>query len=143
MKTNQSALSVPRGKMKIKQTSIELFLYLIVGALATVVEWGAFYAFDLIFEIHYTFSTALAFVLSTFANWAFGKLILFKAKTKNVASEIFKIYLISVLGLLMNIAIMFVAVEKLGIHDMISKIIATGIVFIWNFLVRKLWIYKA
>ena len=143
MKTNQSALSVPRGKMKIKQTSIELFLYLIVGALATVVEWGAFYAFDLIFGIHYTFSTALAFVLSTFANWAFVKLILFRQKSRTVAGEIFKIYLISVLGLLMNIAIMFVAVEKLGIHDMISKIIATGIVFIWNFLVRKLWIYKA
>jgi len=41
--------------MKIKQTSIELFLYLIVGALATVVEWVAFYAFVLIFGIHYTF----------------------------------------------------------------------------------------
>lgn len=129
--------------MKFKQTSIELFLYLIVGALATVVEWAAFYAFDLIFGIHYTFSTALAFVLSTFANWAFGKLILFRKKSQNVASEIFKIYLISVLGLLMNIAIMFVAVEKIGIHDMISKIIATGIVFVWNFLIRKLWIYKA
>ena len=143
MKTNSSALSAPRGKMEIKRTSIELFLYLIVGALATVVEWGAFYVFDLIFGIHYTFSTALAFVLSTFANWLFGRLILFKKKTQNIAGEIFKIYLISVLGLLMNIAIMFVAVEKIGIHDMISKIISTGIVFIWNFLVRKLWIYKA
>jgi putative flippase GtrA len=128
--------------MKIKQTSIELFLYLIVGALATVVEWGAFYVFDLIFGIHYTFSTALAFVLSTFANWLCGRLILFKKKTKNMATEIFKIYLISVTGLLMNIAIMYVAIEKVAVHDMVSKIIATGIVFIWNFLVRKLWIYK-
>lgn len=128
--------------MEIKQTTIQFFLYLVVGALATVVEWGAFYVFDSVCGIHYMISTPLAFILSTFANWSFGKLILFRKKSENVAGEIFKIYLISVLGLLMNIAIMFVAVEKIGISDMISKIIATGIVFIWNFLIRKFWIYK-
>ena len=100
------------------------------------------YLFDVIFGIHYTFSTALAFAVSTFSNWGFGKLILFRQKSRNVAGEIFKIYLISVIGLLMNIAIMFVAIEKIGISDMISKIIATGIVFVWNFLIRKFWIYK-
>lgn len=128
--------------MQLKQTTIQFFLYLVVGALATVVEWGAFYLFDVIFGIHYTFSTALAFAVSTFSNWGFGKLILFRQKSRNVAGEIFKIYLISVIGLLMNIAIMFVAIEKIGISDMISKIIATGIVFVWNFLIRKFWIYK-
>lgn len=128
--------------MEIKQTTIQFFLYLVVGALATVVEWGAFYLFDVIFGIHYTFSTTLAFAVSTFSNWGFGKLILFRQKSQNVAGEIFKIYLISIIGLLMNIAIMFVAIEKIGISDMLSKIIATGIVFVWNFLIRKFWIYK-
>ena len=128
--------------MQLKQTTIQFFLYLVVGALATFVEWGTFYLFDVIFGIHYTFSTALAFIVSTFSNWGFGKLIIFRQKSQNVAGEIFKIYLISVLGLLMNIVIMFVAIEKIGISDMISKIIATCIVFVWNFLIRKLWIYK-
>ena len=128
--------------MQLKQTTIQFFLYLVVGALATVVEWITFYLFDVIFGIHYTFSTALAFAVSTFSNWGFGKLILFRQKSQNVAGEIFKIYLISVIGLLMNIAIMFVAIEKIGISDMVSKIIATCIVFVWNFLIRKFWIYK-
>lgn len=59
-----------------------------------------------------------------------------------MVGEIAKIYAVSVIGLLMNMAIMFVAVEKIGLPEMLSKIIATGIVFGWNFLVRKLVIYK-
>ena len=38
--------------------------------------------------------------------------------------------------------IMFSTVEKIGLAEMLSKIIATGIVFAWNFLIRKLVIYK-
>ena len=128
--------------MKLKETSIQFFIYFIVGGLATIVEWSAFYVLNSIFNIHYAFATTLAFILSTAANWLFGRLILFRDSKQNTAKELVKIYMVSIIGLLMNIAIMFVAIEKLGIQDMISKIIATGIVFIWNFLIRKLVIYK-
>lgn len=129
--------------MGFRNTFLQLFLYLIVGGLATLVEWGAFYIFDSVFSIHYMIATALAFVLSTFANWIFGRLILFKNKTNQSAvSELMKIYSVSIIGLFMNLLIMFIAVEKIGLNEMISKILATGIVFIWNFLIRKLVIYK-
>ena len=127
--------------MKLKQTSIQLFLYLIVGGLATLVEWAAFFALNTICALHYVPATALAFVLSTAANWLFGRLILFRA-SKSTASEILKIYAVSVIGLLLNLAIMFFAVEKLHFSEMIAKIGATGIVFAWNFLIRKLVIYR-
>ena len=92
--------------------------------------------------MHYAPSTALAFTLFTAANWFFRRLILFRSPTQDTAAELAKIYAVSVIGLLMNILIMFVAVEKIGISEMILKILATGIVFIWNFLIRKLVIYK-
>lgn len=128
--------------MQIKKSFLQLFLYLIVGSLATLVEWGAFYVLNSPLSLHYAVATALAFVLSTAANWLFGRLILFRASKQNTARELLKIYAVSIIGLLMNIAIMFVAVEKIGLSEMLSKIIATGIVFSWNFLVRKLVIYK-
>ena len=128
--------------MKLKQISIQFFIYFIVCVLATIVEWAAFYVLNSLFAVHYAFATTLAFILSTAANWLFGRLILFRDSKQNTAKELVKIYMVSIIGLLMNIAIMFVAIEKLGIQDMIAKIIATGIVFIWNFLIRKLVIYK-
>jgi cell wall teichoic acid glycosylation protein gtcA len=128
--------------MKLKQTSIQFFFYLIVGGLATIVEWVAFYVLSSLFKVHYAPATSLAFILSTAANWLFGRLIMFRDSKQSTAKELLKIYMVSIIGLLMNIAIMFVAIEKLGIQEMISKIVATGIVFIWNFLIRKLVIYK-
>ena len=128
--------------MKIKKSFVQLFLYLIVGGLATLVEWGAFYELNQRLTVHYMAATALAFALSTFANWGFGRLILFRVSNQNTWFELVKIYAVSIIGLLFNIGIMYVEVDKLMMYEMLSKMIATGIVFIWNFLIRKLVIYK-
>ena len=131
--------------MKLKQTFFQLLLYLIVGGLATLVEWGAFFVLNTPLSLHYAAATALAFIASTFANWLLGRLILFRSAQKSkaaTAKELLKIYAVSVAGFVMNLAIMFVAVEKCAISEMSAKILATGIVFAWNFLIRKLVIYR-
>ena len=92
--------------------------------------------------MHYTLATALAFVVSTFANWLAGRLLVFKKSDQSLLAELAQIYGTSIVGLLMNLGIMWVAVEQFGVQEMIAKIIATGIVFFWNFFIRKLLIYK-
>jgi len=116
-------------------------LYLVVGGIATVVEWACFWVFN--HWMHYTLATALAFVVSTFANWLAGRLLVFKKSDQSLLAELAQIYGTSIVGLLMNLAIMWIAVEQFGVQEMIAKIIATGIVFFWNFFVRKLLIYKS
>ena len=128
--------------MRLKNITRQFLLYLIVGALATIVEWAFFYILDIRGGMHYTVSVALAFILSTFANWAFGRLILFKKTDTGISKELISIYLTSIAGLLLNLLIMFILIEKIQLNDMISKIIATGLVFFWNFLIRKFVIYK-
>lgn len=118
----------------------QLFLYLVVGGIATVVEWVAFWFLDR--WMHYLAATALAFVISTLANWLAGRFIMFKNAGQTVAKEVAQIYATSICGLLFNFLIMWIAIDGAGLPDMISKIIATGIVFFWNFLVRKYLIYK-
>ena len=126
---------------KQSETLKQLFLYLIVGGIATLVECVLFYIFDTKLGIHYMPATALAFMVSTFANWLAGKLILFK-DWSNVIPEIVKIYATSIAGLLFNLVLMWIMVDIMGLQEMVSKIIATGIVFMWNFLIRKYAIYK-
>ncbi len=127
--------------MNISKNAKQFILYLIVGGIATVVEWIAFYMLDSIASINYAISTTIAFIISTFANWAAGRLLMFKGDGKIVA-ELIKIYLTSIAGLIMNLVIMWIAIEFIGIPNFISKVIATGIVFFWNFIIRKLFIYK-
>ena len=81
-------------------------------------------------------------IISTFINWLAGRLLVFKKSNKSIIAEIISIYLSSVIGLGLNLLIMYICVDILSVGDMLSKIIATGIVFFFNFLVRKLYIYK-
>ncbi len=120
----------------------DLFLYLIVGGIATIVEWIFFYLFDSIFAVHYIAATVAAYIISTFANWLSGRMIMFKASKRGIISELLSIYAASVIGLLLNVLIMWLLVDMIGVESMIAKIMATGIVFGWNFAVRKLFIYK-
>lgn len=128
--------------MNAKNNLKELFLYLIVGGIATLSEWGIFRLFDSALSVHYTLSTVIAYLLSTFVNWAAGRLLVFRESHQPFWQEILKIYLAAIAGLLMNLAIMFICVDLLRMDEMLSKILATGIVFLFNFLIRKLYIYK-
>lgn len=118
----------------------DLILYLVVGAIATLVEWGCFFVLNQ--WLHYFLATALAFGLSTLANWFAGRVILFRQTSSPLLKELTQIYMASIIGLVMNLFIMWILVEFPGVSEMLSKIIATGIVFFWNFLVRKLLIYN-
>jgi len=128
--------------MNAKNNLKELFLYLIVGGIATLSEWVIFRLFDSALSVHYTLSTVIAYLLSTFVNWAAGRLLVFRKSHQPFWQEILKIYLAAIAGLLMNLAIMFICVDLLRMDEMLSKILATGIVFLFNFLIRKLYIYK-
>ena len=130
--------------MKLKQTSLQFLLYLIVGGLATLVDWGFFYVFRSIVGIPLLAANIFAFLISTFANWAFGRLFLFRhaAHDSSVPLEIAKVYLTNLVGLLLNLGILWVTVEKLAFAPMGAKILATFLVFFWNFSIRKLVIYK-
>lgn len=127
--------------MNFKNNTKQLILYLIVGGIATVVEWVLFYILNTPLRINYLFATALAFVISTFSNWLAGRLIMFKSSGK-LWLELIQIYLTSIAGLLMNLIIMWLAVELLSIAELASKMLATVLVFSWNFLIRKFVIYK-
>lgn len=121
---------------------IKKFLsYVVVGGLATVVEWVCYWLFQNLLFVPYILATIGAFVISTFSNWFFGRLLTFRnAPKRNVLSELFQIYLASVVGLVLNILIMWLLHNR--IEDMLSKVIATGVVFIYNYLIRTLIIYS-
>ncbi len=92
--------------------------------------------------LFYTFSTMIAFLLATLVNFRLGRKFAFSKKSEETAKEAFFVYLVSFIGLLMNLGLMYLFVSFLFWNEMLSKIIATGIAFFWNFLSRKLFIYK-
>ena len=123
--------------------------YFFVGGVAAIVEWIAFFALSSIFDIYYISATCIAFIFSTTTNLVLGKLWTFKDndnyRNKKIKETVL-VFLVSAIGLLFNMLLMYIFVEFLRLDTDImktfGKIFATGIVFIWNYLARKLFIYK-
>ena len=122
----------------------QLISYVFVSGEAAVVEWIAFYIINSLLKISPIPATALAFIFSTFTNWVLGRTITFKEQVKDTfwLIDLIKVYGVSAVGLLWNLLLMYLFTGVLNWWPLGSKILATGIVFIWNFLIRKLWIYR-
>lgn len=118
------------------------FLYLIVGGGATLVEWIVFYILCIPWKCDYLVSTIIAYIISTYFNWLFGRILLFSKSNKGILFEMLSIYGTSILSLAGNLIIMWFAVDVGNIPEMIAKIVATGVIFIWNYYIRKFFIYK-
>lgn len=139
--------------MKKKLTELPIvrqFLsYFLVGGAAAVVEWICFALFANLLNLHYIAATGLAFLFSTAVNWVLGRFWTFKNNKTYIGkrvTEVFLIFLVSAVGLALNMGIMYLFVSVLGLDGAVlktlDKIAATGIVFFWNFLVRKFLIYR-
>lgn len=127
-------------KIMNKRTIKEFLLYVIVGGIATVSEWVLFFILDK-WLVHYVVATVVAYLISTFVNWLAGRILVFKSSNQSFFREIVSIYVASIVGLLLNILIMYIAVDLLLISEMPAKIVATALVFFYNFIVRKRLIY--
>ncbi len=120
-----------------------LMSYFVVGLLATLVEWGSFWVLDYAIGIQYLIATIIAMIISTFSNWLFGRLMTFRnAEKGNTLIEIGKIYITSFAGIGLNVLLMWIMVDKCTMNEMLSKVIATGFVFFYNYFIRTLYIYK-
>ena len=128
---------------------IKQFLsYFGVGGVSALVEWAVFSLLEYLLDMPYLLATILAFIFSTTTNWFLGRTFTFKesAYKDKKAKEIFLVFLVSAIGLGFNLLLMYLFVDVFGMNTnllkTIAKILSTGIVFIWNFLSRKLWIYR-
>lgn len=134
----------------LNKANIKQFIsYFFVGGVAAIVEWVMFFIFANVLQINYFVSTVIAFIFSTTANWILGRITTFKDNNTykdKKAKEAFLVFIVSAIGLLFNLILMYLFVTVMGFDSslgkILSKIAATGIVFIWNFLIRKLVIYK-
>lgn len=127
----------------------QFFSYFLVGGIAAIVEWVSFALFSNLLNVNYIAATCLAFIFSTAANWFLGRLWTFRDNKSYIGKrekELLLVFTVSALGLLLNMGLMYLFVTVLRLDSamlkIIDKIASTGIVFFWNFFMRRLVIYK-
>lgn len=127
-----------------KNGFLQFFRYLFVGGIATVVDWGVLFALTEVFKLHHLISAVFAFVAGLAANFTLSKLLVFSANEAKAGAwvEFMGYALIGIIGLGITELILLLFTDCLSLHYMISKAIATVVVLVWNYLARKLLLYK-
>ena len=121
----------------------ELLRYLLASAGALVVDAGSLYLFTEYAGLHYLVSAAIGFLLGMATiyllsiGWVFSV-----RRVKKTHHEMLIFALIGVVGLGINELGLYLLTEFLSFHYMISKLLVSCLVFSWNFLARKLILFR-
>lgn len=112
----------------------------VVGIIATLIDYILLFILTDVFKIYYMTSSIISFSVSLIFNYIVSIKWVFNVEHKQTYKDGLLFLIFSLIGLWINQEVMYLTVEKLGIYYMISKIFATGIVMVWNFITRKIFI---
>lgn len=125
----------------------EILIYLIVGVMTTIVSWGAAYLGKLVLDTDISWQNT---VNNTFS-WLVGVLFayplnrkwVFKSTNPKIIKEFLSFAASRVSTLIMDVVIMWVTVNVIGMNYWIAKIfISSVIVTVANYVFSKLLIFK-
>lgn len=128
---------------KTENFFVQLFRYVFVGGIAFIADWGMMVFLHEALHTNVYIATAIAFIFGLIVNFILSKIFVFQeASEKTGTVGEFIVYgIIGATGLLFTEVIMWLLL-KIGILYMIAKVVAAAIVLIWNFVARKILLYK-
>jgi putative flippase GtrA len=125
-----------------KPIFLEGLKYLVVGGLCTVLDFLLLYILSDVFEVNYVLSSIISFSVAVILNYFLSIFWIFKIRVvKSKSVEFLSYLLISVIGLIINSGLIYVLTESDVSGYMLSKVIATPIVLLWNFFARKYFLH--
>jgi putative flippase GtrA len=128
--------------------------YGLIGVLNTLLDFSVLNLLSYTFHVYSGISLILINVFSFLAaninSYFWNKYWTFQSQNKKVAGELLKFFTVSIIGFLLNSAILWffttVMEPALGlspqIWENVAKLIATGVYIVWNFIGYKLIVFK-
>lgn len=107
------------------------------GGISFIVDYSVLVFLTEILGLNYLVSNCLSFIISVIVNYILSMKFVFKSVNNSKVFDFIIFIILSVVGLGLNSLIMFICIDYIGIHYMISKIGATGVVMVFNFISRK------
>ncbi len=118
----------------------------IVGAIAFVIDYAVLFVLAHFFHMDSIVAATISFTVSVIFNYlASMKYVFVGRKDQSKRKQFILFVILSVIGLGINDGIMWCLNQILiplipDFYYMVSKIFATGVVMVWNFVTRKIFL---
>lgn len=121
-----------------------LIRYFAVGGVSALVDFLLF-GF-MIYGLGFPWFGAafISFLLATSVNYLLSVRHVFASGVRfRKRHEVSLVFLVSGIGLLANQLVLYVCIERMSFYPLVAKIVATGMLYFWNFFARSRFIFRA
>jgi putative flippase GtrA len=113
---------------------LKLLRFGIVGISGMVVDFGVTFFLKELLKVKKYISNSIGFTFAATSNFILNRLWTFNSTNPDIMMQFSRFFIISAIGLLLNNLTIYIFTNfKFKLNFYISKGIATGIVFVWNF----------
>lgn len=130
------------GARHSQHVAIQFVQYGFVAVAAFVVDFGLLFVFTHYLHIYYLLSATMSFLLSLVLNYFLSIIWVFSRSSYSRTMEIVAFTIIGLIGLAMNIGVIWFCTAVFGIYYLGSKLIAVCVVFFWSFIARRYLIFN-
>lgn len=125
----------------MKKLLQQVMAFGLVGFIAFVIDYGLLVFLTEIVGIHYLISATVSFTVSVVFNYLASMKFVFTHRDDMSRRREFIIFVVlSVIGLGLNDLIMWIGTDVCRITYFVTKIGATALVMVWNFVTRKVFL---
>ena len=124
-----------------KKLFVQIFKFVIVGGIATLIDWFIYYVLFNIFKVNPLIANIGSFTISVIYNYIASVKWVFEVNENKSKSRLFTEFIVfSLIGLFITELLIYVGINYLKMDAMIIKIVATIIVMVFNFITRKIFL---
>jgi len=116
--------------------------YFFAGLFCAFVNWGVFYFLNYKLEMYYLFAVVLCFFISATVNFVLCKIIFKSKEGRKKRTEFVMVIIVGAIGLAIDLGTTAFCVEILGFPNIVSKIVGTGVAFIFNYTSKQFYIFS-
>jgi putative flippase GtrA len=132
--------------MLIQSFFTEAFLlkfvkFSLVGFSGVFVDFGITFICKEILKIQKYIANTCGFALAATTNYFLNRIWTFNSTNPNVALEFSRFFIIALIGLIINLLIIYAMTGKFKVNFYVSKLVATLLVTLWNFLINAYYTF--
>lgn len=115
---------------------LKFIKFCLVGFSGIFVDFGITFVCKEVLKIQKYISNVAGFATAATTNYMMNRMWTFHSHNPNIGLEFSRFFLIALIGLGINMLIIWTLSEKFRVNFYISKLVATLLVTIWNFLIN-------
>jgi putative flippase GtrA len=120
---------------------LKFIKFSLVGFSGVFVDFGTTFICKEVLKIQKYVANTCGFALAATTNYFMNRVWTFHSTNPNIMLEFTRFFIIALIGLFINLLIIWTMTGKFKVNFYVSKLVATLLVTLWNFLINAYYTF--